>query len=227
MTGQPILRSIDRPTGQLTGQLTGSTTDRSVAARRVSLRGPDAEVPADLAHDEPGLALDLEILADIAVGLGRAEALWRPHVDHDPLSRTSVRLVATDDYEAWLLGWTAGQQVELHDHGGANAAFVVLEGALTEITLGTAGTSTERLETGRLGTVRAGVIHDVFNAGRSNATSLHVYSPPLRTMTFFDPDGTPRHTELVEQVPALVTSAAQTRAVHPSALGAPVEVDTA
>ncbi len=139
-----------------------------------------------------------------------------PYVAHDPLDRTSVRLVATDIYEAWLLGWTPRQRVELHDHGGANAAFVVLEGELDEITLGDTGTATERLEAGALGTVSAGVIHDVVNGGWSNATSLHVYSNPLRTMTFFDPDGTPRHTDYVEWVPALITSALQTRELHPS-----------
>ena len=69
-------------------------------------------------------------------------------MSHDPLSRTSVRLVATDAYEVWLLGWTNGQRVELHDHGGANAAFVVLEGVLDEITLGFAGSTTQRLGVG-------------------------------------------------------------------------------
>jgi predicted metal-dependent enzyme (double-stranded beta helix superfamily) len=203
-------------TNQLIGQVRGPTTDRSVAARRVSLRSPYAEGLSVLDPDESGPALGIEILVDIAVGLGRAEALWRPHVDHDPLSRTSVRLVATDLYEAWLLGWTPSQQVELHDHGGANAAFVVLEGALTELTLGDGRTSAARLDTGDLGKVAAGVVHDVLNAGRTNATSLHVYSRPLRTMTFYDPDGIPSYTELVEQVPALVTSQDQARGLHPS-----------
>ena len=196
----------------MTSHLGGSTTDRAAAARRVSLHRTDPDLPID----ERCPALGVEVLTDIAVGLGRAEALWRPHVDHDPLSRTSVRLVATERYEAWLLGWTPDQQVELHDHGGANAAFVVLEGALTEITLGPAGTAVERLATGALGTVLAGAVHDVLNAGRSNATSLHVYSNPLRTMTFYEADGTARYTEVVEPVPALITSADQARALHPS-----------
>ena len=69
---------------------------------------------------------------------------------------------------------------------------------------------------GALGTVPTGEVHDVVNAGSADATSLHVYSDPLETMTFFDPDGTRRHTELVEQVPALVTSTAQARTLHPA-----------
>lgn len=184
---------------------------RSAAARRVSLARA-IRLPAD----PP--ALDLGDLIAIAQGLATAEDLWRPHVSHDPLSRTSVRLVATDAYEVWLLGWTDGQRVELHDHGGANAAFVVLEGALEEITLGFAGTTTKRLAVGGVGTVPSGVIHDVVNTEPVVATSLHVYSNPLRTMTYYDPAGTPTYTELVEQVPAVLTSANQSRALHPARL---------
>ena len=195
---------------------TPNETQRSAAARRVSLSRPDP-VGARRRTARPVPSLSVEALADIAVGLARAEGLWRPHADHDPLSRTSVRLVATEAYEVWLLGWTSGQSVDLHDHGGANAAFVVLDGELSEITLGFAGTTTRRLAAGAVGTVPAGVIHDVVNVSNENATSLHVYSDPLRTMTFFDQDGTARHTEIVEQVPALISSATQARSLHPAA----------
>lgn len=186
--------------------------DRSAAARRVSLART-----ARRSLEPP--ALDLTTLTAIAGGLAQAEDLWRPHVSHDPLSRTSVRLVATDAYEVWLLGWTDGQRVELHDHGGANAAFVVLEGVLEEITLGFAGTTTKRLAAGAVGTVPAGAVHDVVNTEPEVATSLHVYSNPLRTMTYYDGAGSPTYTELVEEVPALLTGATQARALHPARLG--------
>lgn len=186
--------------------------DRSAAARRVSL-ARSVRRPSD----PP--ALDLEALVTIAQGLAQAVDLWKPHVSHDPLSRTSVRLVATDAYEVWLLGWTDGQRVEFHDHGGANAAFVVLEGVLEEITLGFAGTTTKRLGTGAVATVPAGAVHDVVNTRPEVATSLHVYSNPLRTMTYYDADGRPTYSELVEEVPALLTGATQGRALHPARLG--------
>ena len=186
--------------------------DRPSAARRVSLAQPR--------HDraEPP-ALGLDTLVAIAEGLARAEDLWRPHVSHDPLSRTSVRLVATEAYEVWLLGWTGGQRVELHDHGGANAAFVVLDGVLDEITLGGAGRTSERLARGAVGTVPASVIHDVVNTEPEVATSLHVYSNPLRTMTYYDAAGAPTHREILEDVPALFTGATLSQALHPARLG--------
>lgn len=192
--------------------------DRSPAARRVSLHRP-GEAPATALTSQRRPSLSVDVLADIATSLARAEGLWRPHVDHDPLSRTSVRLVETETYEVWLLGWTSGQRVDLHDHGGANAAFVVVEGELDEITLGFGGTTTRRFPSGAVGTVAAGVVHDVVNAGCDDATSLHVYSHPLRTMTYFDDDGTARHTEAVEQVPALVRFAAGPPTGQPAAGG--------
>lgn len=193
---------------------------RSPSARQVSL----APAPDPAAHGRISTGarsggrptLGIDVLIDIVGGLARAEELWRPHVHHDHLSRTSVRLVATAAYEVWLLGWAPGQGVDLHDHGGANAAFVVLQGELEELTLGFAGITTQRLRAGDVGTVASGAIHDVVNAGSADATSIHVYSDPLRTMTFYEPDGTPQYTEIVEEVPALVSSADQARALHPS-----------
>ena len=58
-----------------------------------------------------------ELLADIAAGLAASEELWRPHAHHDPAERRPVRLVVCDLWEAWVVGWTAGQHVDAHDHG--------------------------------------------------------------------------------------------------------------
>jgi quercetin dioxygenase-like cupin family protein len=187
----------------------------------VSLTGP-IPVGTGTDHEDrrdgsPRLAI--ATLVDIATGLAAAEDLWRPHVSHDPLSRTSVRLVATPAYEVWLLGWTQGQGVDLHDHGGADAAFVVLDGELTELTLHDTGIDTVRLRAGAVGTVPAGAVHDVVNRTGAPATSIHVYADPLRSMTFYDADGTPTFTELVEEVPALVSWDRSARALHPAARG--------
>ena len=77
--------------------------------------------------------LDTTALADIVSGLAVADELWRPHVAHNAEERTRIRLIATSSYEVWLLGWTSGQSVGLHDHGDANGAFIVVDGDLTEI----------------------------------------------------------------------------------------------
>src|SRR5688500_16575160 len=84
------------------------------------------------ASPNAGARLDPTTLSDIVHGPALAEELWRPHVLHSVTERARVRLLATPAYEVWLLGWTPGQSVGLHDHGGANAAFFVVDGTLTE-----------------------------------------------------------------------------------------------
>src|SRR5579871_2269404 len=78
-------------------------------------------------------ALSCAVLGDIAAGLAAAEPLWRAVVRHDPAGRRPVRLLATDRYEAWVIGWKPGQGVDLHDHGPSAGALAVVEGELTEL----------------------------------------------------------------------------------------------
>lgn len=136
--------------------------------------------------------LDTATLADIVAGLAQAEDLWRPHVVHDADERARVRLLATPAYEVWLLGWMPGQSVGLHDHGGANAAFIVVDGTLTETVAAEparrSGRALERraIEAGRSGLVAAGHVHAIGNGTTTLATSIHAYSKPLRSMGFYE-----------------------------------------
>jgi hypothetical protein len=106
--------------------------------------------------------------------------------------RRSWRLMArTPDFDAWLIAWPKGGKVELHDHGTSTGAVSVISGALVEAV-------PRRDEAGRLSLVRhelqagatlgfgAGHIHDVTNESEEHALSLHVYSPALTSMTFYE-----------------------------------------
>jgi Cysteine dioxygenase type I len=42
-------------------------------------------------------------------------------------------LLATDRYEAWVIGWMPGQRVELHDHCSSAGALAVVDGRLIEL----------------------------------------------------------------------------------------------
>ncbi len=107
----------------------------------------------------------------------------------------SWKLVArTPDFDAWLIAWPSGGKVELHDHGDSDGAVSVIAGTLVE-------TVPRRDGSGRLSLVRnelragttldfgAGHVHDVANESTEHALSLHVYSPALISMTFFDVSG--------------------------------------
>jgi hypothetical protein len=162
--------------------------------------------------------LGLDVLTTIVTGLACAESLWRPHVAHDPHERVRRRLLATPAYEVWLLGWTPGQSVGLHDHGDANGAFVVVDGELVEtsVTAATAGTLHEDVRReGDLGRIRAGAVHDVANRTRRNATSLHVYSEPLSAMGFYGRHGDLVRVEAVHEQSPLVDPSALARVLHP------------
>jgi predicted metal-dependent enzyme (double-stranded beta helix superfamily) len=141
--------------------------------------------------------LPARICLQVARLVADAPWLWAEHVRHDPAGREPVRLLASERYEAWVIGWTPGQAVELHDHGDSLGALVVTEGELVEV-VGRRHPRRRVLATGAARVMAPGHVHDVLNVGPGLATSVHVYSPPLRSMTFYDPvDGHPQRTEPV------------------------------
>jgi hypothetical protein len=84
-----------------------------------------------------------------------------------------------------LIHWPAGTGLEAHDHGGSTGAFAVVSGALDEDTSHGDVTTTRRLGEGDVVWFDADHVHGVVNRGGVGATSVHVYSPPLRTMGFY------------------------------------------
>ncbi len=161
--------------------------------------------------------LDTATLAEIVSGLAIAEELWRPHVAHDRNERARIRLMATPIYEVWLLGWTPGQSVGLHDHGRANGAFIIVDGTLTETLAHEPGDRRSPALTNRtltiadVAVIEAGEVHDVANRSTALATSIHAYSKPLRAMNFYDTSqpyirGQRISTMLVEHQPPVLTA---------------------
>lgn len=141
--------------------------------------------------------LDGDLLLDIASGIAAARTLWEPAGVPDPVERRCVRLLATDDYEVWVLAWAPGQAAELHDHGDAAGAVVVVEGTLTERAVEADGVRTTELPAGAARLLAVGLVHEVANESAAGAVSIHVYSPPLRTMTRYDESLEPLVTQLV------------------------------
>ena len=130
----------------------------------------------------------LRWLATVAQGWAEQPEVWRPLVRRDAGGRWVVPLAANEHSEVWLCGWPVGEHVELHDHGGASGALCVVDGRLAETWA--EGRTAPRLRRRRLaaGAVAAfgpDYIHDVVNAGRTQALSIQVYSPRLITMTFY------------------------------------------
>ncbi|MGH9022035.1 MAG: hypothetical protein ACRDV9_02890 [Acidimicrobiia bacterium] len=80
----------------------------------------------------------------------------------------------------------------MHDHGGSAGALVVLQGRLQE-SWAVAGPEDGRPVRLRqrvpppdhAAVMSPGHVHDLTNPGEGLTLSVHVYSPPLQTMTFF------------------------------------------
>ncbi len=152
-------------------------------------------------------------LSSTARRLAATPGIWRPRIQWDAGERWYALLAADEDSEAWLLGWPVGGGIELHDHGGSSGAICVVEGILTETFVDagdglTAGGSLRRrrLPTGTLVPFGPGHIHDVVNNSSRLALSIHLYSPRLRSMTFYD------------HGPGSVLSAVRTEHSEPGAL---------
>lgn len=131
-------------------------------------------------------------LATVAGTVGRREALWRPILRHDREHRWYALLHRARNVEVWLLGWERGQDTRFHDHGGSSGAFYVAEGMLTEqygSVESRSGLRRREHLTGRTVPFGPGYVHNLGNQGPGVATSVHAYSPPLSTMTYYRPDG--------------------------------------
>ncbi|HVW31396.1 MAG TPA: cysteine dioxygenase family protein [Acidimicrobiia bacterium] len=131
--------------------------------------------------------------ASIARRLARTPERWWPHVRRDTGRRWYVKLAEGRHFEAWLLGWPVGEGIELHDHGTASGALAVVEGCLLETYVDPSGWGRpgsrlhhRLLPEGDLVEFGPDHIHDVVNGGRRQALSIHVYSPRLRSMTFYE-----------------------------------------
>jgi hypothetical protein len=140
--------------------------------------------------------LDSAQLADIARGLATAIAVAPPVSSSD--GRRWWRLLATDQFDAWLIDWPTGEAVEPHDHGGSAGAFAVITGELTELVIIGDSTTTTLVAVGSTRQVERSTIHDVVNRSEAPASSVHVYSPPLSSMMFYDPSGIPCRVEAVD-----------------------------
>lgn len=165
----------------------------AAAARRQAAQAlhPAAARPAPVASapvDEP---LATDVLEVIAAGL--AEAVPHDHLPEPEVGeRAYRRLLGTDRYDAWLIAWSPSGALDLHDHGGSRGVVRVVRGRLSETF-----TDRDRPRPLRTRTFAEGAgfvvppdrIHEVWNPGATTAWSVHVYSPPLSSMTYFQRTG--------------------------------------
>ena len=142
-----------------------------------------------------------EWLRDVAAGLAAATDLWQPRMRDYPDHPWFTTLILSETYDAWLIGWSPGQGVALHDHGESAGALFVVEGELLETVVDVdAHLDRRTLVRGAVADFGPGEVHAVANCGHRAATSIHVYTPALTTMSFFGASGRALHRTHVEHV---------------------------
>lgn len=128
-------------------------------------------------------------LWSVASGLAGVTVPWELRHDDQPLptERRWDLVLATPTYEVWAICWPVGTGLEMHDHGPSAGAFCLVAGELVETAVGLDGAVEQRhWGVGQGSLFEPGVAHQVVNEGSVMATTVHVYSPPLSTMTFYD-----------------------------------------
>ena len=155
------------------------------------------------------------VMSELAEGVAGRPELWSALAHHDRTARRPVRLVATESYEIWVIGWMPEQGLDLHDHGRSYGLVRVLEGTLLETVLTGEGPRPQLLEAGRRRFLPTSTVHAVKGFG-GPATSVHVYSPPLTSMTHYTAEGERIGTEVITPVPAALPAAALAHVLHPA-----------
>ena len=160
---------------------------------------PRHSSPADLtdwlARRLPaGRDLSLHELKELAEAIGAERLLWQAHARHDLPERHYSQLFRDVHVDVWLLCWTTQQDTGFHDHDRSAGAVFVCEGELAEDRFELSDSVIKRVSVPR----RAGSsfafdashVLRVRHAGRTDrpATSIHVYSPALWRMGYYETD---------------------------------------
>lgn len=152
--------------------------------------GPSGSLSQRL-HPSWGQGTRLAPLELLGVARGCAATVEPWSARRGPLTERRYQLFeAADDFEVWVIHWPAGGQLELHDHGGSAGALWVRAGTLVEGAWTGDQEAHRRLRAGHGTAFGPSHVHDVVNRGPGPATSVHAYSPPLASMTFYRPDPT-------------------------------------
>lgn len=127
-------------------------------------------------------------LAALADTLAGQPELWRDLEIHTPDERHYFRLGRDHHLEAWLICWMPSQDTGLHDHDLSSGAVRVVQGRIAEerLVMGRPELAVTEYPAGGGFRFDASRIHNVCHAGTEAATSVHLYSPPLWRMGYYE-----------------------------------------
>jgi hypothetical protein len=135
----------------------------------------------------PSDLLSAAELHRFAAALADSPQRWRDRVE---IAGDTARCYAetwSDDFvNAWAIRWSDDADTGFHDHDGAAAAIVVIEGYVLEERLTLAGPPiTRSFGPGQSFHLPSSAIHRVRHGGGGAALTVHAYSPPLRVQGIY------------------------------------------
>jgi hypothetical protein len=179
------------------------------SARRRRHRSPkghgDPAPSARLVRRRPPEAgpLSFGALRSIAAGVA-ADQRSLPVGEGEPGTPRRRRLLGTSFYDVWLVTWPDGSGEDYHGHDGVRSVLHVIEGELIEIysdDVDELAPGARVLRTGDSVCAKPSFAHDLANRCGTDATTLHVYSPPLLAVTTVEPP-TPGESERLRSIAA-------------------------
>ena len=131
-------------------------------------------------------------LTALAVAVGNEPQFWHDQVRHDPQTRHFAQLYRDANLDVWLICWLDAQDTGYHDHELSSGAVYVVEGTLNEDYFyrdaqGWIDVRTRERGPGSVFDFDGSSIHGMRHAGGPAATSIHVYSPALWRMGYYEP----------------------------------------
>jgi hypothetical protein len=139
-----------------------------------------------------GEDLDRPRLAGLATSLAGERPLWEHLVHHDVEERYFAQLYRDAHVDVWLICWLNQQETGYHDHDVSSGAVFVCSGVLAEDRFhfdgGTLRETTRERPAGSVFDFDAAYIHRMRHASGGPATSIHVYSPALWRMGYYERD---------------------------------------
>jgi hypothetical protein len=138
---------------------------------------------SDVRTVEPEPRLTPAQLRDVTRKYAAQPETWKPLLRYVDDDHWSIRVHASENLDIWLITWLRSQSTSLHDHGNSAGAFTVVGGRLCEYQA-----TGDRLEVGEDSSRSFGVgyVHDVYNRYDEAAVSIHAYSPPLTSMSYYE-----------------------------------------
>ena len=148
--------------------------------------GSDWPTVLPVGHD-----LDRAALRDLVTRIGRKPEEWQHLVRHDSERRHCVQLHRDPHLDIWLLCWSHEQETGLHDHDLSSGAVYVCRGELVEDRLEQRDGHLERVSVSRAEgeafDFDSSHVHCIRHPEESApAVSIHVYSPALWRMGYYD-----------------------------------------